>query len=42
MMKNDGLGISATGPLLEVSDEGGNVARGNAEPQCVGVVCTRR
>jgi len=41
MFSNGGSGINATG-LVQVTDEGGNIARGNAEPQCVGVVCLSR
>ncbi|MGZ4784353.1 MAG: right-handed parallel beta-helix repeat-containing protein, partial [Acidimicrobiales bacterium] len=39
LLFNGGLGIDASGPLVQVTDEGGNVALGNAPPQCVGVVC---
>jgi len=40
VLSNGGLGINAAG--AQITDEGGNIARGNAEPQCVGVICTRR
>jgi len=40
VLSNGGLGIKAAG--AQITDEGGNIARGNAEPQCVGVICTRR
>jgi hypothetical protein len=39
-VRNGGLGIHAEGPGLTVIDEGGNVARRNQPPQCIGVVCT--
>ena len=41
MLFNGGLGIDASGPAvqLQIIDEGDNIARGNAEPQCVGVLC---
>jgi len=37
--RNGGLGIDAEGPDLTVIDDGGNIARRNQPPQCVGVVC---
>ena len=40
VLRNGGLGIDAEGPTLTVVDDGGNVARRNLAPQCVGVVCT--
>ena len=40
-LRNGGLGIDAEGPDLAVIDDGGNVARRNLSPQCIGVVCTR-
>jgi hypothetical protein len=39
-LRNGGLGIDAEGPQLTVIDDGGNVARRNLPPQCIGVVCT--
>ncbi len=40
-MRNGGLGIDAeASPGFTVTDDGGNVARHNQPPQCVGVVCT--
>lgn len=39
--RNGGLGIDASGPGLSVIDDGGNVARRNLPPQCVGVVCAQ-
>jgi len=39
-VRNGGLAILAEGPGLTVVDDGGNVARRNQPPQCVGVVCT--
>ncbi len=41
-VRNAGLGIDVTGtaPGTIITDAGGNVANRNAEPQCVGVVCT--
>ncbi len=39
-MHNGGLGIDAEGPQVTVIDDGGNIARHNAPPQCIGVVCT--
>ena len=39
-LSNGGLGIDAQGSALTVIDDGGNVARHNLPPQCVGVVCT--
>ncbi|MGZ4694165.1 MAG: hypothetical protein ACXWA3_11110 [Acidimicrobiales bacterium] len=38
-VRNGGLGIDAQGPGLTVIDDGGNLARRNQPPQCVGVVC---
>ena len=38
-LRNGGLGIDAEGPALTVIDDGGNVARHNQPPQCIGVVC---
>ncbi len=40
--RNGGLGIDAQGSTLTVIDDGGNVARRNLSPQCVGVACTVR
>ncbi len=37
---NGGLGIDAEGSPLTVIDDGGNIARHNQPPQCVGVICT--
>ncbi len=37
--RNGGLGIDAQNPALTVIDDGGNVARRNLAPQCVGVAC---
>ncbi len=37
---NGGLGIDAEGSPLTVIDDGGNIARHNQPPQCIGVVCT--
>jgi hypothetical protein len=37
--RNGGLGIDAQNPALTVIDDGGNVARRNLPPQCVGVAC---
>ena len=44
MIRNIGLGFSTTGPSTQVNitDEGGNIASRNAEPQCVGIVCLPR
>ncbi len=39
-LRNGGLGIDAEGPELTVIDLGGNIARHNQPPQCIGVVCT--
>ena len=46
-LRNGGLGIDAEagppppyGPAFSVTDLGGNVARHNQAPQCIGVVCT--
>ena len=42
-LRNGGLGIDAVESqpgYLHITDAGGNVARGNLAPQCVGVVCT--
>jgi hypothetical protein len=39
-LRNGGLGIDAQGTNLTVIDEGGDVARHNQPPQCVGVVCS--
>jgi hypothetical protein len=38
-LRNGGLGIDAEGST--VIDDGGNVARHNQPPQCIGVVCAR-
>ena len=45
-LRNGGLGIDAEagppptyGPAFSVTDLGDNVARHNAPPQCIGVVC---
>ena len=40
LLSNGGVGIAAAG--AQITDEGGNIARGNADPQCVGVVCVPR
>jgi hypothetical protein len=40
-LRNGGLGIDAQGAGLTVIDDGGNIARHNQSPQCIGVVCTR-
>ena len=47
-LRNGGLGIDAeagpppsSGPGFGLNDLGGDVARANQPPQCVGVVCTR-
>ena len=40
-LRNGGLGIDAEGTQLTVIDDGGNIARQNETPQCIGVVCTR-
>ena len=40
-LRNGGLGIDAEGTQLTVIDDGGNIARRNQPPQCIGVVCTR-
>ena len=39
-LRNGGLGIDAEGPGLTVIDQGGNIARHNQPPQCIGLVCT--
>ena len=39
-LNNGGLGIDAEGTQLTVVDDGGNIARNNQPPQCVGVICT--
>ena len=39
-LRNGGLGIDAEGTNLTLIDDGGNIARHNQPPQCVGVVCT--
>jgi hypothetical protein len=39
-LRNGGLGIDAEGATLTVTDLGGNTARHNQPPQCIGVVCT--
>jgi len=39
-LRNGGLGIDAQGPTLTLTDDGGNVARRNQPPQCIGVVCS--
>jgi hypothetical protein len=39
-LRNGGLGIDAQGPWLNLIDDGGNIARRNLPPQCIGVVCT--
>ena len=38
-LRNGGLGIDAEGPNVTVIDDGGNIARQNQPPQCIGVVC---
>jgi len=42
MVRNGGLGINASGPDVQITDEGGNIASRNMQPQCVGVVCVPR